>query len=252
MPACPSDQNYRCFNRDDGAAPSAHAPGVHATLLGQRDALLHSRAHPNDDSTAFCQLAQRAVRSSSQMAGSKVRSMSSPLDGMSAIELQTPAPKPAAMAAPSAVVSTSRGRWTAMPHKSAWYCSSSSESATPPSTRRPVSAAPVSAAMQTVTSLAWWAMPSSTARATCRLSCARVSPTSVARASSRQCGASSPPKAGTNTSPSVPSGTCAASDEISGAVPIMPSESLNQLIPTAHEATAPSSAYCVGALAPNR
>ena len=37
-------------------------------------------------------------------------------------------------------------------------------------------------------------------------------------------------------------GTWAAREEISGALSIIPSESLNQLMPTAHEATAPSNA----------
>mmetsp|Transcript_25821 Transcript_25821/g.65399 ORF Transcript_25821/g.65399 Transcript_25821/m.65399 type:complete len:205 (-) Transcript_25821:1121-1735(-) len=168
---------------------------AHAADCGRCGAHAQLRLH----SMARAHLARWPARAASSMAGAKVASVAAEEPSSSGPD-HTPAPMPAATAAPAAVVSTSAGRSTSTPRRSAWYCSSGSDMLTPPSTRSAASFTPLlapSAAIASATSLAWKAIPSSTARATCALVWRSVRPTSEARASSRQCGARRPLKAGT-------------------------------------------------------
>ena len=98
-------------------------------------------AQLSEHCTAWSHFAHRCARSASSIAGANERSASSPPASSSGL-LQTPAPMPAAMAAPDAVVSTLAGRSTATLSRSAWHCSSSFERLTPPSTRSPARSTP--------------------------------------------------------------------------------------------------------------
>ena len=80
---------------------------------------------------------RRSRASGSAPAGSKRRS-SRQVEASSSVDDQTPVPSPARKAAPSAVVSSTSGRSTAMPRASACSWSSSPLAAAPPSTRRVV------------------------------------------------------------------------------------------------------------------
>mmetsp|Transcript_15041 Transcript_15041/g.37588 ORF Transcript_15041/g.37588 Transcript_15041/m.37588 type:complete len:244 (+) Transcript_15041:41-772(+) len=222
-------------------AASPHAQGARLDLPLRCGVDHHCSDQLRLEVTACRHLPRRRSRSSLAILGEKTLMPAETGAGTLLIPSHTPAPRPAHMAAPAAVVSTSAGRSTSMLSRSACDWSSGSDILTPPSTRMALSAAPVSATIESTTSFAWWAMPSRTARDTCLRSCASVRPTSVPRASSRQCGASSPPKAGTKYSPCAWS-TSAASSETSEAYRSMPRESRNQLIPTAQLATAPSRA----------
>ena len=109
---------------------------------------------------------------------------------------------------------------------------------------------PASFSMASSTSRDWKHSASSMARTMWAFVLNAVRPRMVPRASSRQCGASSPVKAGTKYTPAQ-SGTERASVSVSAGSSITPRLSFSQLIPTAPVATAPSSPYAVLASAPS-
>src|SRR5690349_16233548 len=95
---------------------------------------------------------------------------------------QTPSSSPASAAAPSAVVSSTSGRATGTPSRSAWNCIKKSFAAAPPSTWSARSVSCASAVMASSTSLVLYAIASSAARARWARLVPRVSPTIVPRA----------------------------------------------------------------------
>lgn len=118
----------------------------------------------------------------------------------------------------------------------------------PPSTRRVDSAMPESASIASTTSRVCQPVASSTARARCPLVMYDVSPTTIPRASDRQCGANNPENAGTMKQPPL-SATVSASVSISGALLISPRLSRNHCTSEPVIAIEPSSAY-TGASSP--
>src|SRR5690625_4767225 len=110
-----------------------------------------SSTQPMARSTALFQTRIRRARSDADIRGENLRP-SRQFPATSAVSFHTPAPRPAAYAAPSAVVSSTFGRTTSMPSTSAWNCMRKSLTAAPPSTRISSSAAPRSAAAASITS----------------------------------------------------------------------------------------------------
>mmetsp|Transcript_11761 Transcript_11761/g.50391 ORF Transcript_11761/g.50391 Transcript_11761/m.50391 type:complete len:391 (-) Transcript_11761:347-1519(-) len=173
----------------------------------------------------------------------------------------SPAPTPAASAAPKAVVSTFAGRETGNPNASAWICMSSPLALAPPSTRRrrigrglsPAAraASSASARIASKTSTVWKLTASSRARHTCADVECCVSPTMTPRASARHLGANRPENAGTNTTLPA-SGTERALASISDAALMIPMLSRSHCTPAPATATEPSSAYAGRAPAPRR
>src|SRR5438445_4829517 len=154
----------------------------------------------------------------------------------------TPAASPASPAAPSAVVSTTSGRATGTPSRSAWNCISQSFAAAPPSTWSAASRRSASPVIASSTSLVPNAIASSAARTRCARVVPRVSPTIVPRAFGSQCGAPSPTNAGTKYTPPV-SGTSRASCSDSDAWVISLNPSRRHWIAAPAMKTQPSSAY---------
>ena len=68
---------------------------------------------------------------------------------------QKPTARPAAYAAPSAVVSATTGRLTGTPSTSAWICMHSSLAVIPPSTLSTSMSTPESCAIASATSRVW-------------------------------------------------------------------------------------------------
>ena len=128
----------------------------------------------------------------------------------------TPVPSPARNAAPSPVVSSTRGRSTGTPSWSAcsWQQQVVRGRAAVDAQRGSV--APASAVIASTTSRTSKAIASSVARARCARVVPRVMPSDGAARVGSQCGAPSPVSAGTNTTPPL-SGTAAASASISAA-----------------------------------
>mmetsp|Transcript_47751 Transcript_47751/g.88946 ORF Transcript_47751/g.88946 Transcript_47751/m.88946 type:complete len:277 (+) Transcript_47751:629-1459(+) len=117
----------------------------------------------------------------------------------------------------------------------------------PPSTFRLSSLRWQSASMAFSTSKAWKHAASKAAFTRCFRSCRNVSPHTVPRASSLQCGANRPPNAGTNTQPALPSAPhSAANASASDALPSTLSWSLSHCSREPATATAPSRAYTGG------
>mmetsp|Transcript_25962 Transcript_25962/g.42871 ORF Transcript_25962/g.42871 Transcript_25962/m.42871 type:complete len:256 (-) Transcript_25962:213-980(-) len=166
------------------------------------------------------------------------------------VESHTPTARPAANAAPIAVVSTSLGLCTGTWIASACICIRSLLTVMPPSTCSADSLTFESASIASRTSRAWNATDSSAARQMCAFVVYKVMPTMHPRASDRQYGANSPEKAGTNVTPSVFE-TDPASTSISDADPIKPRLSRSHCTARPAIATDPSSAYITGAFGPS-
>src|SRR6266403_2260428 len=176
----PSSYPFLCYvPLSSGVADSHETRNLHAAAL--RDDASQGITHALALSTARRQPSYRAARVASSHRGSN-RLSSVQRRSTSSIERHTPAPSPARYAAPSAVVSITRGRNTATSSTSAWNWHRKSFAAAPPSTRSSRTAIPASAAIASSTSRLWNAIASSAARARCAPVVPRVRPTIVPRA----------------------------------------------------------------------
>ncbi len=206
------------------------------------DACAHvaSSAQSRERATARFQPARRAPAASRDSCGSNTRSRDQSA-AISPSSSQNPTARPARYAAPSAVVSVTRGRTTGTPRKFACICMRRLLAVAPPSTRSSVRAMALSAAMASISSALWKAIASRVARARCARVVPRVIPTIAPRACGSQYGAPSPESAGTKYTPAA-SGTLPASASISEALPMMPRPSRSHWIAAPAMKTLPSSA----------
>src|SRR6266571_5406971 len=174
----------------EGEEEREHSQSLHA------ESPLSGRAHPLDRSTARRQSAYSRSRAGASISGRNTVSIRW-RSATAASEGQSPDPRPARYAAPSPVVSITRGRSTEAPMRSASNWQRNPLAAAPPSTFSSRMPAPASAAIASSTSRVWYAIASSAARARCARVVPRVRPTSVPRAYGSQYGAPRPVNAGT-------------------------------------------------------
>lgn len=124
-----------------------------------------SLIHPRHISTALSHIFLDACLSSVPILGSKIVRSVELMSFKSSTLDHTPVASPAAIAAPSEVVSRMAGRSTRIPLRSACVCIQRSELDRPPSTAREESARPESLAMASRMAAVWWQAASRVARA---------------------------------------------------------------------------------------
>mmetsp|Transcript_51148 Transcript_51148/g.102200 ORF Transcript_51148/g.102200 Transcript_51148/m.102200 type:complete len:230 (+) Transcript_51148:347-1036(+) len=189
----------------------------------------------------------RLATSSSSIAGTKASYVhaDSCMCCASSTLFHTPTARPAAMAAPRAVISIIAGRFTVVSITSDWNRTKKSLAVTPPSTFMSCTFNPASSTIASATSFAWNAIDSSIARTMWAEVVYCVRPTMTPRASSLQCGAKRPENAGTRYTPPV-SGTDSAMAVLCFTSSMILRLSLSHEIPTPAIATEPSRAYLAG------
>src|SRR5262245_21803138 len=158
MPATdiPASASFPTRSSPPGPSPTTSASKVWVVIgcLSSPSGCGYTSTQLNVRSTALRHAAYPSVRCRADHVGVQRRS-SFQCARSSSTERQKPAPRPAAYAAPNAVVSATTGRQTGTPRMSACSCMHNALAVTPPSTLSRSSVTPESAVIASTTSRVW-------------------------------------------------------------------------------------------------